>query len=726
MTLLGVLLLFTTIFFFGGLVYGGVFDNWPIWLGVGSAFLLVGGSILWQVSRILQDSAQQLQTPQISLPPEQFPESKFTPKEDMESTPTSSSIVKQPDIGRIDVTSLELETIRREVARLRQVETQLTQRNHELTILQSAGVAITSSLDLHYVLNTVVEQMTRLLEVECCTLFEWHPTEQMIRRIAKYDATGWWSAEALTSTRLLADYPVTKSVLEDQIPEQMTWSQPNLDPAEAAYMRQVNLKTRMLLPMMFQQQVIGLVELEDSQRERIFNPSEISLVKLLANQAGSAIENARLYHQAKQEIAERQQAEKALEAERALLAQRVKERTAELSEVNVELARVARLKDEFLANMSHELRTPLNVIMGSAELLDHETFGDLNERQKKYANNIYESGRHLLALITDILDLSKIEAGKLELEADLVSVEGVCEATLRLVKQLAHKKEQTISLDIEPNVTMLSADERRLKQILVNLLSNAIKFTPSGGQVGLEIRGDADKEVIRFTVWDTGIGIAPADLKKLFQPFVQIDSSSLTRHQEGTGLGLSLVSRLTELHNGGISVESEVGVGSRFTVLLPWSPAIEVETSAPINEPALRNRLVQRELQPTASSPLLLIADDNEKNISMLLDFLQAQGYRIALAQNGHEAIEQARIERPDLILMDVHMPGMDGLEATRRLRADKSLRQVPIIATTALAMPNDRERCLNAGANDYISKPIRLITLINTIETYLNKNQEK
>ena len=213
--------------------------------------------------------------------------------------------------------------------------------------------------------------------------------------------------------------------------------------------------------------------------------------------------NAQLH----QENIERKQAEADLEEERALLAQRVKERTAELSKANAELARAARLKDEFLAAMSHELRTPLNAILGSAEILRDEIFGSLNDKQLKYSRNIDESGHHLLELINDILDLSKIEAGKMELDLGSVSVKSTCEASLRLVKQLAHKKQLQLSLKIEDSVTTLMDDERRLKQILVNLLSNAIKFTPEGGQIGLDVQGHGDQQLVQFIVWDTGIGV---------------------------------------------------------------------------------------------------------------------------------------------------------------------------------------------------------------------------
>lgn len=257
-------------------------------------------------------------------------------------------------------------------------------------------------------------------------------------------------------------------------------------------------------------------------------------------------------------------------AERGSLAQRVAERTAELSAANAELAQAARLKDEFLANMSHELRTPLNAILGLSEGLQEQLYGPLNEKQLKYLQTIEESGRHLLALINDILDLSKIGAGKLILQLEPVLISQVCHTSLRLISQNAQAK--NLQVEFESNVdpaAVILADERRLKQILVNLLSNAVKFTPTGGTIGLKVQDDRTRPALLFTVWDTGIGIAPEALARLFKPFVQLDSS-LARRYEGTGLGLSLVARLTQMHGGEVTVQSEPGQGSRFTVSLPW------------------------------------------------------------------------------------------------------------------------------------------------------------
>jgi PAS domain S-box-containing protein len=429
------------------------------------------------------------------------------------------------------------------------------------------------------------------------------------------------------------------------------------------------------------------------------------------------------------DITERKRAEKALFEERALLAQHVAERTADLSRANAELARANRLKDEFLANMSHELRTPLNVILGMSEVLRSDIYGSLNQKQLEALACTEESGHHLLALINDILDLSKIEADKLGLDITNTSVEEVCQASLRLIKQIAQEKSLKISTTLDSTVTTLPADERRLKQILVNLLTNAVKFTPAGNQIGLEVASDEILNMVRFTVWDTGIGISAEDTKCLFQPFVQLDSK-LSRQYEGTGLGLALVSRLAEMHGGRVSVESKVGQGSRFTVSLPrfiktglTKAPEEAEFPQPQGLISLQEREESLVIAPSAAQkgekPLILLGEDNEASLAIVSDFLEAKGCQVMAARNGLEALERAQEQLPAVILMDIQMPVMDGLEAIVRLRSDNKagLAILPIIALTALAMPGDEERCMKAGATAYLRKPVGLVQLWDLVE---------
>jgi PAS domain S-box-containing protein len=405
--------------------------------------------------------------------------------------------------------------------------------------------------------------------------------------------------------------------------------------------------------------------------------------------------------------------------------QKLAETNHQLEVSNEILVRATRLKDEFLANMSHELRTPLNAILGITEGLQDGVFGMLNPQQQKALLTVERSGTHLLELINDILDLAKIEAGKVTLDYDTSSVEQLSQASVMFVKQQAMQKTVSLNVKLAPVLPKLMIDERRIRQVLINLLNNAVKFTPVGGSITLEVSlkeaiASSEKDIthwIRFAVIDTGIGIAPEDLKMLFQPFIQIDSA-LNRQYDGTGLGLALVKRIVELHRGHVDVTSEVGIGSCFAIELPFNAlASPLPTKFPTTSPSPISSINNDD--DTISLPLILLAEDNEANIMTISSYLQAKGYRVILANNGQEAVDLVQSEEPDLVLMDIQMPEMDGLEAIKYIRSKKF--SVPIIALTALAMTGDREKCLEAGANDYLSKPIKLKQLATVIQQFLN-----
>lgn len=381
-----------------------------------------------------------------------------------------------------------------------------------------------------------------------------------------------------------------------------------------------------------------------------------------------------------------------------------------LSRTNAELTRALRLKDEFLAMMSHELRTPLNAVLGISEGMMEQIYGPVDERQRHALAQVAESGRHLLSLLSDMLDLARIGVGAEQLEPERVNVELLCRNAQELVGGRARKKELRLMRSVSLGVEAVRADQRRLMQILVNLLDNAIKFTPAGGTVGLEVVGDAAREQIAFTVWDTGIGIAPEDLGQLFQPFTQLDRR-LSRSYEGIGLGLTLVQRLTELHGGSVQLESAPGKGSRFTVTLPWSEADNVrptEPVRPVTEPHWSH------------PPRILAADDHEPTLELYVAQLSRLGCTVMTARTGREAFEQIRTQRPEVVLLDIQMPELDGLSVIRQVRADAAVAATPIIAVTALAMPGDRQRCLDAGASAYLAKPVGVHTLVETIAEVL------
>ena len=396
-----------------------------------------------------------------------------------------------------------------------------------------------------------------------------------------------------------------------------------------------------------------------------------------------------------------------------------------LERTNQELIRATRLKDEFLANMSHELRTPLNAIMGMTEGLLDYSFGELNPSQVKALKTVHRSANHLLTLINDILDVAKIESGQLELNLQPVGLSALCSSSLAFIKQQAFKKRLQISSDVPPSLPAVMLDERRILQALINLLNNAVKFTPNGGTIRLtadrkletitSANGDPfPQPFLHLALHDTGIGIAPEDMDTLFQPFVQIDSA-LNRQYTGTGLGLALVRQLAELHGGSVTVTSEVGVGSCFTLVLPWVESVQAPS------PSLTDDMGQQETLPRVlHPPLVLLAEDNEANILTFSSYLKSKGYGLHIAQDGEEAIALAHAEHPDIILMDIQMPKCDGLEAIRRIRNDDALKAIPIIALTALTMKGDRDRCLAVGADEYLDKPVKLKQLVATIQHLL------
>ncbi|NTV62143.1 MAG: PAS domain-containing protein, partial [Oscillochloris sp.] len=399
--------------------------------------------------------------------------------------------------------------------------------------------------------------------------------------------------------------------------------------------------------------------------------------------------------------------------------ERLRQQSAQLEAANTDLARAARLKDQFLANMSHELRTPLTGVLGFSEALSQGIYGEINSAQQRAIQHIFDNGQHLLSLINDILDLARIGAGQVDLKLGPVIVDDVCVEAINLIGPMMKAKAQRFTYTRPAVGLTIEADVLRLRQILINLLSNAVKFTPEGGELGMEITLDSASQLVRFTVWDHGIGIAPAQQAFLFQPFVQLDNR-LAREQTGTGLGLALVRQLTTLHGGSIELQSTLGAGSTFTVALPQhnrAVAEDMITWATANAPTSALAV---------DRGLILLAEDDSSVAALLHDYLQAQGYATMHVNHGDEVLPRLRSSPPQLILIDIQLPGMSGLEIIARLRADanQNLARTPIIAVTALAMIGDRERCLAAGANDYLSKPIRLDELGVMITRVLTTHQ--
>jgi signal transduction histidine kinase len=398
-----------------------------------------------------------------------------------------------------------------------------------------------------------------------------------------------------------------------------------------------------------------------------------------------------------------------------------------LENFNQELQRTNQVKNQFLANTSHEIRTPLSSILGFTHLLLAQGFDPSRDRHQEYLNIIQSSGKHLLALINDILDLSKIEANQMEVQLETVDLPALCRTVFALVKEKAANKGLQIKLELDTDVTTLTADSLRLKQMLLNLIFNALKFTEKG-TVGLQVK--QQDEFVHFVVWDTGTGIPKEHQGELFQPYSQI-ANALVGRDEGTGLGLSVTRRLAELHGGYVEVESEVDKGSRFTIALPTHPCIELleEGGAKVDRIEnithsnnLHNCNIYLSLPPLLSpshSPKIVLVEDDSPNANLMQTYLGKLGYQITWVKNAADMWESLSAEIPAIILMDVYLPDGNGLNLIKQLRKNKKYKKIAVIAQTSMAMKGDREICLAAGFDEYICKPIELPLLAALVSKY-------
>jgi signal transduction histidine kinase/CheY-like chemotaxis protein len=396
---------------------------------------------------------------------------------------------------------------------------------------------------------------------------------------------------------------------------------------------------------------------------------------------------------------------------------RLKEGERRLQEAKEGAEQASRAKSDFLAKMSHELRTPLNSIIGFSEVLEDRTFGPLNDKQARYVSNVLTSGRQLLELINDILDLSKVEAGRMELYVDRFSLSNALVEVRSIVVALADPKRISVDLTIDQSLPPLAADQAKLKQIMYNLLSNAIKFTPEGGRVAIVAQRAEDPRglpVVEIAVSDTGIGIKPEDHARIFEEFEQIDSP-FARELRGTGLGLALTRRLIELHGGRIWLESMPNAGSTFYFTLPLS-------AGALPEQADERFLGALEV-PVPQGTTVLVVDDDDKARELLRHYLAGAGYHVVEARTGDEAIELASELHPDAITLDIMLPGRHGHEVLAMLKSDPRTLEIPVVV---VSMTEDRELGLSLGAADWLVKPTRREDFIASVRRASAKTGSK
>jgi len=357
--------------------------------------------------------------------------------------------------------------------------------------------------------------------------------------------------------------------------------------------------------------------------------------------------------------------------------------------------------------MSHELRTPLNSIIGFSQVLEGQISEHLTEKQLGYLNNVKESGNHLLEMVNDILDLSKIEAGRIEIDTQPFDFGGFLERSIQIIQATADKKSLRVAVNIQPGLGRLNGDQTRLKQIIYNLLSNAVKFTDPGKRIGLDAKAVEDHfEVI---IWDEGWGIPETHLDKIFDPFEQIKGSRQAK--EGTGLGLAISKRLIKLHQGTLTVSSKLGEGSRFTISLPGR--------MPGEKPFTKSSEIKQNGNSASviKTAKILVTEDNKANRELIKAALDND--QLDFAISGEEAVKIASEKEYDLILMDIQLPEMNGTDAMKQIRQN-SRKHIPIFALTAFAMKGDEKKYLDEGFDDYISKPIDIMLLQKKIEDAL------
>jgi len=532
----------------------------------------------------------------------------------------------------------------------------------QLEALGAVGQAESFSLNLTEVLSTIITQAVQLSGTDGGSIYEYDEDAREFR-ISTVFGTSQETFDALKRTRIglentflgkaaTLDSPLELPDLRDALPD------PYL-----SVLDQGGWRSLVAVPMRREGRIVGAMVVRRHAPGHV--PQEIcDLLQTFAGQSALALINAKLYRQL-----ERQSA--ALEV-------------------------ASQHKSEFLASMSHELRTPLNAIIGFSEVLLERMFGQLNERQDDYLRDIWSSGKHLLELLNDILDLSKIEAGQMVLNRSEFSVRESLEYCLSMVRERALQQRILLSLEVDPEVGLLDADRLRIRQVVLNLFSNAVKFTPEGGRV--DIRAFIRGQDLVVLVADTGVGVPAEDRERIFDSFQQG-----TRHSEqteGTGLGLTLSKRILELHGGRIWVESEAGKGSTFGFALPTGSGEPASTSVP--QADLESGL-PAESAP-GPGPTVVVVEDDRRSFDLLRVYLEGAGARVVSARDGREGLDTVRRLNPAGVVLDILLPGVDGWEILAQLKADPKTAAIPVIVVSML---DERGRGFALGATEYLVKPV-------------------
>jgi signal transduction histidine kinase/CheY-like chemotaxis protein len=536
---------------------------------------------------------------------------------------------------------------------------ELAAKIDQLEALSEAGEAVSSSLDLDEVLQRIVASAVRLTGTGGGSIMEYDATTDTFHVRAAHGSSARLLDRLRRVTIMRGSSLVGRAASEHRSVSVPDLAEVSRDPHLEELYRD-GWRSVLAVPMLRQGQLVGALVVRRRTTGELGDEMD-TLLQSLANQSALAIVNARMFR--------------------------------ELSISRHELEVAGRHKSEFLASMSHELRTPLNAVIGFSDVLLGGMFGPLNERQEEYLADILSSGRHLLELLNEILDLSKIEAGEMRLESAVFSVPTALDYAVSLVRERATRHGIELVLDVADDVGLVESDELRFKQVVVNLVGNAVKFTPAGGAI--TVRAWRDEGGLAVSVEDTGIGIAPEDRDRIFESFQQ--GGRGTAKEEGTGLGLTLCRRIVELFGGRISVDSEVGRGSRFEVWIPVAPYRSLD-EGPVAE---------------GRGGAILLVDDDRASLELMVAHLEGRATQLLRAHDGHMALELARTAAPAAVVLDILLPGLDGWQVLARLREDPTTAGIPVVVASVV---DERVRGIELGASAYLVKPLDRDELVEAL----------
>ncbi|HYI51268.1 MAG TPA: ATP-binding protein [Microbacterium sp.] len=546
------------------------------------------------------------------------------------------------------------------VRELEERGTELARKVEQLEALSEVGGLVSSSLVLDEVLSNIIMNAVRFSRCDGGSIMEYVEEEHCFSVRSAYASSPELLAKLRTIRVELETTLVGRSALEGHPIAVADLDAVDLDP-HLQLLYDDGWRSMIAVPVLRGERIIGALVVRRRTTGE-FSDETVEFLETFAGQSALAVWNAQLFR--------------------------------ELETKSAELQVVSQHKSDFLASMSHELRTPLNAVIGFSEVLLERMFGELNDRQDEYLRDILGSGKHLLQLLNDILDLSKVEAGRMEFEPSTFSVRGALEYGISLVRERAAGHGIDVALEIDPEIDTIDSDELRFKQVLLNLLSNAVKFTPDGGHVRVSAHRRGSE--IAVAVTDDGIGIPPEDRERIFESFQQGRRGA--QSEEGTGLGLTLCRRIVALLGGAMWLETELGAGSTFGFTVP----IESAAAGAQVEPAA-----------DAGLPVVVVVEDDRASLDLITAYLDGLGVRIALARDGIEGLELIRSLSPAAVVLDIRLPGLDGWEVLTRVRADEATRSVPVIVVSIL---DEKHRGMTMGAAEYLIKPVARDALIGAL----------